>query len=472
VWRRKSKVSEGLWFDERAAQGAVRFFERLLVHVKGEWAGRSFKLQGWQREEIIRPLFGWKRQDGTRRYRTAYIEIPRKNGKSSLAAGIALYLFFADDEYGAEVYSAAADRDQAGIVFGLASDMVATSPELAKRCQVYKRAIVNPGTMSTYRVLSADAPTKHGLNAHGVVIDELHAQPNRELVDVLVTSTGARRQPMVVAITTAGFDRESVCWEYHEYARQVLSGIIEDESFFAYIRAAEEDDDWTDPAVWQKANPGLGVTVKLDYLETEARRAEQVPAYQNTFRRLHLNQWTQQESRWMDMTAWDACGEPIDAKLLEGQVCYGGLDLASSSDLASLGLIFPAESGEEERFAWLPFFLDPEGQPGGAITAGPGAVRDVGAAGADHGDGGECDRLCGYREADRSVGGAVQYSGDCVRPVGGVPGEPAVGGVGFYDGWIWAGVRQYERADEGIIAAGHGPQAGARRAGGAALDGG
>lgn len=347
-------------FDERAATVAVNFFEKLLVHVKGEWAGQPFKLQDWQREKIIRPLFGWKREDGTRRYRTAYIEIPRKNGKSSLAAGIALLLLFADDEYGAEVYSAAADRDQASIVFDLAKQMRDSSRHLATRSEAYKRAIVVPETMSSYKVISADAFSKHGFNAHGVVVDELHAQPNRDLVDVLTTSTGARRQPLVVFITTAGFDRESICWEYHEYARQVLDGIIDDPTFFAYIAAADEKDDWLDEAIWRKANPGYGITVKEDYLHNEARRAEQVPAYQNTFRRLHLNQWTQQETRWMPMEAWDACGDPLNAKLLEGAACYGGLDLASSSDIASLVLCFPAEDGEEERFAWLCFFWIPE----------------------------------------------------------------------------------------------------------------
>lgn len=348
------------WFEERAATVAVNFFEKLLVHVKGEWSGQPFKLQTWQREDIIRPLFGWKRQDGTRRYRTAYIEIPRKNGKSSLAAGIALLLLFADNEPGAEVYSAAADRDQAHIVFDLASQMRGGSRALASRSESYKRSIVVPETMSVYRVLSADAPTKHGLNAHGVVVDELHAQPNRELVDVLTTSTGARRQPLVVFITTAGYDRQSICWEYHEYARQIRAGIIEDDSFFEYIAAAGEQDDWQDPAVWAKANPGLGVTVKREYIENEARKALNAPAYQNTFRRLHLNQWTQQETRWLPMEKWDTCGDPFDVKLLHGSACYGGLDLASTSDIASLVLDFPSEEGEEERHIWLAYFWIPE----------------------------------------------------------------------------------------------------------------
>jgi phage terminase large subunit-like protein len=349
-----------LWFDERAAQVAVNFFERALMHVKGEWAGRPFILEKWQREDVIRPLFGWKRKDGTRRYRTAYIEIPRKNGKSSLSAGIALYLLFADGEYGAEIYSAAADKDQASIVFDLAKQMVDNSPVLSDSAQAFKKSILVQETMSVYRVLSADAYTKHGLNAHGVVFDELHAQPNRDLWDVLKTSTGARRQPLMVAITTAGFDRESICWEQHEKARKILSGIIEDESFFAYIASADEKDDWQDPMIWAKANPGLGVTVKRDYLETECLEAQQSPGYQNTFRRLHLNQWTQQETRWLPMEKWDACNTPVDMTLLKKSVCYGGLDLASTSDIASFVLCFPPEKGEAELYAWLPFFWIPE----------------------------------------------------------------------------------------------------------------
>ena len=338
---------------------AVAFFEKLLHHSKGEWAGQTFTLQPWQRDEVVRPLFGWHREDGTRRYRTAYIEVPRKNGKSTLAAGIALFLLFADEEKGAEVYSAAADRDQASIVFDEAKAMVEDSPQLLKLAEVYKRSIVVPSTRSVYRVLSADAFTKHGKNASGIVFDELHAQPTRDLWDVLTTSTGARRQPLTVAITTAGFDRESICWEQHEYARQVLEGVIQDDSFFAYIRAAGEDEDWLDEDVWRRANPSLGVTVKEDYLQNEARKAEQVPAYQNTFRRLHLNQWTQQETRWLDLAKWDACGMPVDEKLLHGAPCYAGLDLASSSDIASFLLDFPSEVGEKERHQVLAKFWIP-----------------------------------------------------------------------------------------------------------------
>lgn len=350
----------GYYFDKQAGDVAAAFFETFLRHVKGEWSGEPFKLDAWQKEKIIRPLFGWKNADGTRRFRTAYIEIPRKNGKSTLSAGIALYLLFMDSEPGAEVYSAAADRDQASIVFDVAKMMLDASPQLRRRCDVWKKAIVVKSTQAVYRVLSADAPTKHGLNASGVIFDELHAQPNRELWDVLTTATGARRQPLVVAITTAGYDRDSICWEQHEYARQVLAGIVHDPAYFAFIAAAEETDDWQDEAVWMKANPGLGSSVKLEYLRNQAAKALHVPAYQNTFRRLHLNQWTQQESRWLDMSAWEACGAPVNLKLLEGATCYGGLDLASTSDVAAFVLVFPSEAGDDERYQVLARFWIPE----------------------------------------------------------------------------------------------------------------
>ncbi len=350
------------WFDEDAADVACAFFETLLHHSKGEWAGRTFELQKWQRDQIIRPMFGWKRKsDGCRRFRKAYIELPRKNGKSTLSAGLALYMLFADGEPGAEVFSAASDRDQASIVFNEARSMVESSPALAKLAEVYKRSIVVTSTRSVYKVLSADAFTKHGLNASGIVFDELHAQPNRDLFDVLNTSTGARQQPMMVMITTAGYDRTSICYEQHEYARKVLNGVIDDAELFAYIAAADDRDDWTSPKTWAKANPGMGVTVKADYLEAEAKRAQNVPAYQNTFRRLHLNQWTSQETRWLDLGVWDKCDRMVDLALLKGANCYGGLDLASSSDIAAFVLDFPPEAGDEHGVHfWLPFFWIPE----------------------------------------------------------------------------------------------------------------
>ena len=343
-------------YDKQAAALAIAFFEHALVHVKGEWAFQAFRLQPWQRR-IVGDLFGWKRSDGTRQFRKAYIEVPRKNGKSTIAAGIALYLLFADGEYGADVYSAAADREQAAIVFETAKQMVELSPLLKPRAELFKRSIFCAENMGSYKVLSADAYTKHGLNPHGIIFDELHAQPNRDLWDVLNTGMGARRQPLMVMITTAGYDRASICWEQRSYARGVQEGRIDDPSFYTFIAAADESDDWLDPAVWARANPNLGTTVKLEYLQTEAQRAVQSPAYQNTFRRLHLDQWTQQESRWLDMRAWDACSAKLPD--LSGRVCYAGLDLASTTDIAALVLVFPPEA-EDEPMWLLPFFWAPE----------------------------------------------------------------------------------------------------------------
>lgn len=343
-----------------AAQKAVNFFAECCTHTKGPLAGEPFVLDEWQERDIIRPLFGWKRADGTRKYRKAYIEVPRKNGKSTLSGGIAVYLLSADGETGAEVYSAAADRDQAAIVFDVAKQMVSSSEELASRIDVFRRSMVYSKTASSYKVLSADAYTKHGLNAHGILFDELHAQPNRELVDVLTTSTGARRQPLEIYITTAGYDRHSICWEMHEYACKVRDGIIQDDSLLVAIYAADEKDDWTDPKVWAKANPGLGNSISLEYLERECNHAKEVPAYQNTFRRLHLNQWTEQSTRWIDMTVWDRCDERVEEAELIGRPCFGGLDLSSTQDITGLVWVFPPIDDEFYRVL-ARFFVPEEG---------------------------------------------------------------------------------------------------------------
>jgi len=287
-----ASASPDYWFDKQAADDAVWFFENCLTHIKGKWAGQPLLLAPWQ-GQFIRDLFGWKRKDGTRKYRTAYVEVPRKNGKSTLCAGIALLLLFADNEPGAEIYSAAADRQQAGIVFSVAKEMLARSADLAGMANAYQSSIAVPATASSYRAISADAFTKHGLNSHGVIFDELHAQKNRELWDVLTTSTGSREQPLVVAITTAGHDKHSICWEQHDYAVKVRDGVIDDPAFLPVIFAADEEADWTDEKVWQQANPNLDISLSRDYLRAECKRAQEVPAYENTFRRLHLNQWTE-----------------------------------------------------------------------------------------------------------------------------------------------------------------------------------
>lgn len=349
------------YFDKAAADRAARFFPRFLRHFQGEWAGRPFELQRWQERDVIRPLFGIKRRaDGLRRYRTAYIEIPKKNGKSTLAAGIALCCLYCDREPGAEVYSAAGDRDQARIVFEAAKRMVEASPALLRRARIYRNAIVLPKSGSSYKVLSAEAPTKHGPNVHCVVFDELHVQPNRELWDAVTKGVAARRQPLVVAITTAGiYDKNSICWEQHDYAEKVLKGVIPDPAFFDYIRGAASDEDWTKRRTWRKANPSFGVTIKPEFLAAECREAIQKPAYQNTFRRFFLNQWTAQRERWLDMGQWAACGEAVDPAALEGRPCYAGLDLATTTDIAALALVFPPQE-EGEPYQLLLFFWVPE----------------------------------------------------------------------------------------------------------------
>ena len=235
--------------------------------------------------------------------------------------------------------------------------MVLAEPELLARGRVFLNNIVVEATGSELKVVSAEAYTKHGVNAHGVIIDELHAQPNRELVDVLTTSTGARRQPLIIYITTADFDRESICNEKYDYACKVRDGIIADPAFLPVIYEAQRDDDWTSPAVWARANPNLGVSVSREYLERECRRAQETPTYENTFKRLHLNLRTQQDVRWLSIEAWDACGdEPVDESALDGQACFAGLDLSTTTDVSALALVFPDSDGTVavvSRF-WIP----------------------------------------------------------------------------------------------------------------------
>ena len=303
-------------------------------------------LDDWQKLEVIRPFFGWKRQaDGSRRYRTLYLEVPRKNGKSTLIAAIGLLLLFADGEKGAEIYSAAADKEQAAIVFQVAKGMIDQNPHLIASSLTVRHNVSVARTGSFYRVLSADAYTKHGLNAHGILFDELHAQPNRELFDVLTTSVGSRTQPAVFLITTAGVRPKAatgnVCWEMHEHALKVAAGNVRDDTFLPVVYAADESDDWTDPAVWAKCNPGLGSSIRLDYLKDACERAKSIPGYENTFKRLHLNLWTEQDTRWIQMEKWDECGEDYDEDSLAGQPCYAALDLANRNDLAALALVFP-----------------------------------------------------------------------------------------------------------------------------------
>lgn len=330
----------------------------MLVHTKGRWAGVPFTLADWQRDDIIRPLFGTIDAKGLRRYRTAYVEVGRKNGKSELAAGIALYMLLLDGEAGGEVYGAASDRDQATIVFHVAADMVRRSPYLSRHCKIVdsQKRIIVPATGSVYRAIPADAAGAHGYNAHAIIIDELHAQPNRELVDVLTTSTAAREQPLVFAITTAGYDRQSICWEWHEYAERVIKRTVDDPTFFAYLRYLPEDADWTDESLWHLANPALDDFRSREELRTAVAQAKERPAMENTVRRLYFSQWTQSITRWFNLGAWDACGGLLHEHEWSGREAFGGLDLSSTSDLSAFVLVLPREDGGYDVLTkcWLP----------------------------------------------------------------------------------------------------------------------
>jgi phage terminase large subunit-like protein len=340
-----------------AANRVVRFV-RNLKHTKGEWAGRPFRLRPWQ-EGILRRLFGTLLPDGRRQFRTCYLEIPRKNGKTECAAAIALYMLLGDGELGAEVYSAAVDRDQASLVFKAAETMVRQDPVLAQAIEVIpsQRRMMHRASGSFYHAIAADAASAHGYNASAVIYDELHAAPNRELWDVLTTSMGARRQPLVLVITTAGYDRASICWELHAYAEQVRDGVLTDPSFLPVLYGAGPDEDWLDETVWRAANPALGDFRSLEEMRIAAQQARDVPARQNTFRRLYLNQWTESETRWLDPEAWALCGlSPVELEALRGRSCVIGLDLSSTTDLTAAVALFRDEDGGYTVIAkfWLP----------------------------------------------------------------------------------------------------------------------
>ena len=347
-------------FDEAKAQRAVEFI-RCLKHTKGRWRGQAFDLLPWQ-ETILRDVFGTVKEDGVRQYNTAYVEIPKKNGKSELAAGVALYMTCGDNEWGAEVYGCASDRQQASIVFDVAVDMVEQCPALKKRIKPVmsvKRLVYKP-TNSFYQVLSAEAYTKHGLNVHAVIFDELHSQPNRELFDVMTKGSGdARTQPLFFLITTAGTDRHSVCFEQHQKAEDILQGRKVDPTFYPVIYGASDDADWSSEDVWRKANPSLGHTIDIEKVRNAYLSAKDNPAEENIFRQLRLNQWVKQSTRWMQMEKWDACAFPVDEREVLGRECYGGLDLSSSIDITAFVLVFPPRN-DTEKYILLPYFWIPE----------------------------------------------------------------------------------------------------------------
>ena len=381
-WTRNGKY----WFDVRGAAAAIAFFSTYLRLTEGEWAGQPFVLARWQRR-IVRKLFGWKRRDGTRRFRRLWLEVPRKNGKTEFAAGLALLLLVADGEFGAQIYSLATEEGQARIVFDKTTRMVSMSEPLMKELETFKTSIWCAALNASFKPLSAAPLSKHGFNPSGFIGDEVHAWISGELAEVVHEGEGARSQPLDVLITTAG-ELNTYAHEQHEYALQVLKGEVEDDELLAVIYGAGPDDDWTDPKVHAKANPNYGVSVKPDFLLAEVRKARQQPRLENRVRRYFLNQWVEQTTRWIPMEYWNVCtAAPSDrAKhtflsdsdrdewvldkvraagvhdpdlwkhlpaMLNGRPCAGGLDLATVRDLASLCFWFPPlREGERDTLIW------------------------------------------------------------------------------------------------------------------------
>lgn len=393
------------YFDSFCALDAIEFFERELTHVEGPQSGETLVLEQWQRYTVAM-IYGWKEksfdeqgqwirtvaqiESDLRKFREVLIFIPRKNGKSFLGSGLALKGLFADNEKGARVVSAGADREQAALIFDVAKKIVEDNEELSKEAEPFRRTIIIPSTASNYQVVSADVATKHGKNLSTIIVDELHAQPNRDLVDVLFTSVGARLQPLKIMLTTAGHDHNSICYEYYDYAKKVLDGTLVDEQFFAVIFEPDEGDDWREESTWLKANPNLGISITWDYFRGEFRKALAKPSYENTFKRLHLNMWTQQDVRWVPVEEWDRCNEPFDLRMLLGRECWGGVDLATKVDICAYVLLFPID----DIFYLLPHFWMPKEnipirkkrdrvdyevwERQGLLTATPGSVMDYG----------------------------------------------------------------------------------------------
>ena len=361
-----TRDAAGFHWDSAAAQHIIDFFSECLKLTSGPKAGQPFHLNQWQ-ADFVATLYGWKRDDGRRRYKEALFFVPRKNGKTETAAGIALYALCCDKEQKPEVYSAAGSIDQASRVYEPAAIMVQNSEMLQSRlhCIENKKRIVFRQANGYYVALSSEASTSHGKNPSTVLFDELHTQPNRKLYDGLKSGMGARWQPLFINLTTAGYDRNSICWEMWDFAVKVRDGIITDPHFLPMLYQFEEGEDWESEDVWRRVNPNLGHSISVEFLREEYKRALDIPSYENTFRNWYLNQWTEQAARWIPMHTWDACS--VDSSvILDGEQCWAGLDLSSTTDLTALVLAFP----RDDCVHLLPFFWIPED------TARKAAQRD------------------------------------------------------------------------------------------------
>jgi phage terminase large subunit-like protein len=347
-------AERGLFWDRTSAMRAIDFFPAVLRHSKGQYAGTPFELLEWQKF-VIGSIFGWK-LGGIRRFRTAFVSTARKNGKSTIEAGIGLKGLVDEGEAGAEIYAAATTREQSRIVFSEAERMRAASPALRRRIASTTNNMAVMETASWFRPLSADASKMDGLNVFFALVDELHEHPNADVIEKLDTGMGARLQPLMYETTTAGVNRHSICYQHWDFSTKVLGGIIPAETadrWFAYIATIDDDDDWQDELAWRKSNPSLGHLLKIEDLRAEVALAKEMPGKQNSIRRLRLNQWTQQITRWLDMDVWARGAEPIDHDSLRGRRCFGALDLARVNDLSSLALLFPpVRPGERWKVIW------------------------------------------------------------------------------------------------------------------------
>jgi len=345
-------------FDPALARKAIDFIETRVTHIKGALAKHTFSLLPWQ-HAVVANLFGWVRPDGTRRYRECLVYVGKKSGKSALVMALALYLFVEDEEPGAEVYCAAAKRDQARIIWDQCKlELARIDPDESIADRFQHSIVRHDGGF--LKPISADAGTEDGMNPHAVVLDELHRQPDADLLDVCRLSTAARRQPLVVMLTTSDEDRESVCNDTLARAKSVRDNPGDplkpgyDPAFLPVVYEADADDDWTKPETWRKANPSLGVTVAEAWVAERCREAKENPAQEIPFKRYFCNLRTRGSKKWLDMAAWDRCGEKFDARSLHGAECIAGLDLSSTTDITALVLYFPATRHV------LPFFWVPE----------------------------------------------------------------------------------------------------------------
>jgi phage terminase large subunit-like protein len=349
-----SAAGPGGWYDPEDADRSVFFIQEYCQHVKGPLTGQRLRLEPWQ-AELVRRLFGTKRPDGLRQHRSVWLEIPRKAGKSTFAAAVGLYMLVVDPEPGAEIVIAAANAENASVCFNIARDMVERDADLSAVCKVYRRGLVYKD--ARMHVLSGRQETIHGQNVSCLLFDDVALQPTRELHDSLIASMAARAQPLTLYATSAGWQRSSFAWELHDYAAQVKAGTIDDPTWLVSSFGAAGDDDWTDPAVWRRAHPGIGVSISEEFIEQQCRRAQQTPGFIGSFRQNYLNIWGQEQARWLDMERWDRCGvTPVDPAALAGRECRAGLDLSSTTDLTALVLVF---RDDDDGYTVLPYAFCP-----------------------------------------------------------------------------------------------------------------